>query len=105
MRFLESIDRDAIARLLKRDEYFWLDPSDPGKDEVAALEDLVRRGQPPKLEDSAAAASSSGSAAWSFRRPGCWSGSGAAPISDEGRSDFRPSVFQEYSAVSIPRLT
>ncbi|HEX4669055.1 MAG TPA: magnesium/cobalt transporter CorA [Solirubrobacterales bacterium] len=62
MRFLESIDRDAIAGLLKRDEYFWLDLTDPGKDEVAALEeafsfhplaleDMVKRGQRPKLED------------------------------------------------------
>lgn len=62
MRFLESIDRDAIAGLLERDEYFWLDLTDPGEAEVAALaeafsfhplalEDLVKRGQRPKLED------------------------------------------------------
>jgi magnesium transporter len=62
MRFLDSIDRAAIAGLLKRDEYFWLDLTDPGSDEVAALaeifsfhplalEDLVKRGQRPKLED------------------------------------------------------
>jgi magnesium transporter len=62
MRFLESIDRDAIAGLLERDEYFWLDLTDPGEREVAALaktfsfhplalEDLVKRGQRPKLED------------------------------------------------------
>ncbi len=62
MRFLDRIDRDAIAGLLQRDEYFWLDLTDPGADEVAALsdvfsfhplalEDLVKRGQRPKLED------------------------------------------------------
>jgi magnesium transporter len=62
VRFLESIDRDAIAGLLQRDEYFWLDLTDPGADEVAALgdvfsfhplalEDMVKRGQRPKLED------------------------------------------------------
>jgi magnesium transporter len=62
MRFLDRIDRDAIAALLERDEYFWLDLTDPGSDEVAALaatfsfhplalEDMVKRGQRPKLED------------------------------------------------------
>ena len=62
MRFLESIDRDAIAGLLERDEYFWLDLTDPGKEEIAALgevfsfhplalEDMLKRGQRPKLDD------------------------------------------------------
>jgi magnesium transporter len=62
VRFLETIDRDAIAGLLRSDEYFWLDLTDPGADEVAALgeifgfhplvlEDLLKRGQRPKLED------------------------------------------------------
>lgn len=62
MRFLESVDREQIAGLLERDEYFWLDLTDPGADEVAALrelfsfhplalEDMVKRGQRPKLED------------------------------------------------------
>ncbi len=62
MRFLDSIDRDAIRGLLQRDEYFWLDLTDPGDDEVAALEevfsfhplaleDMVKRGQRPKLDD------------------------------------------------------
>jgi magnesium transporter len=62
VRFLDSIDRKAIAGLLERDEYFWLDLTDPGEDEVAALreafsfhplalEDLIKRGQRPKLED------------------------------------------------------
>ena len=62
MRFLDSIDREAIAGLLQRDEYFWLDLTDPDADEVAALEDafhfhplaledMVKRGQRPKLDD------------------------------------------------------
>jgi magnesium transporter len=62
VRFLESIDRDEIAGLLERDEYFWLDLIDPGEKDVAALkeifsfhplvlEDMVKRGQRPKLED------------------------------------------------------
>jgi len=62
VRFLDRIDRDAIAGLLERDEYFWLDLVDPGHEEVAALEqvfsfhplaleDMVKRGQRPKLED------------------------------------------------------
>ncbi|MBA3866733.1 MAG: magnesium transporter CorA family protein [Solirubrobacterales bacterium] len=62
MRFLQSIDRDEIAGLLKRDEYFWLDLRDPGEDEAKALEevfsfhplaleDMLKRGQRPKLDD------------------------------------------------------
>jgi magnesium transporter len=62
VRFLESIDRDAIAGLLKSDEYFWLDLTDPDDDDVAALgeafsfhplalEDIAKRGQRPKLDD------------------------------------------------------
>jgi magnesium transporter len=62
VRFLESIDREAIADLLARDEYFWLDLTDPSKDEVhavgeafsfhpLALEDMLKRGQRPKLDD------------------------------------------------------
>ncbi len=62
MRIFDRIDRDAIAELLKRDEYFWLDLADLGEKEVAglkdifgfhplALEDTVKRGQRPKLDD------------------------------------------------------
>jgi magnesium transporter len=62
MRFLDRIDREAITALLQRDEYFWLDLTAPGKDEVEelaalfsfhplALEDTLKRGQRPKLED------------------------------------------------------
>jgi magnesium transporter len=62
VRFFESIDREAIAGLLKRDEYFWLDLDDPGEEELGkldeafsfhplALEDAAKRGQRPKLDD------------------------------------------------------
>jgi magnesium transporter len=62
MRFLESIDREAIAGLLERDEFFWLDLTDPCEQESRdlqeafgfhplALEDMLRREQRPKLED------------------------------------------------------
>jgi magnesium transporter len=62
VRIFDRIDRDAIPELLKRDEYFWLDLTDPGEKEVAelkdifgfhplALEDTLKRGQRPKLDD------------------------------------------------------
>jgi magnesium transporter len=62
VRFLDSIDREAIAGLLRRDEYFWLDLTDPSEEDVAALgevfsfhplalEDIAKRGQRPKLDD------------------------------------------------------
>ena len=62
MRFLDRIDRDALAALLDRDEYFWLDLDTPSNEEVEtldalfhfhplALEDLRKKGQRPKLED------------------------------------------------------
>ncbi|HVX33145.1 MAG TPA: magnesium transporter CorA family protein [Solirubrobacterales bacterium] len=62
MRFLDRIDRAAIADLLDRDEYFWLDLDAPSNEEIEtlagvfhfhplALEDLRKRGQRPKLED------------------------------------------------------
>jgi magnesium transporter len=62
VRFLESIDREAIASLLERDEFFWLDLTDAGVDESRqleelfgfhplALEDMLKRDQRPKLED------------------------------------------------------
>ena len=62
MRFLDTIDREAIADLLKRDEFFWLDLIDPGPkqaDELREafgfhplpLEDMLKRNQRPKLED------------------------------------------------------
>jgi magnesium transporter len=62
VKFLEGIDREAIAGLLERDEYFWLDLADPGESEAndlaevfsfhpLAIEDVRKRGQRPKLED------------------------------------------------------
>jgi magnesium transporter len=62
MRFLESIDRDSISGLLERDEYFWLDLKDVGEGDAAtlaevfsfhplAIEDMLKRGQRPKLDD------------------------------------------------------
>jgi magnesium transporter len=62
VRFLDSLDRDTIAGLLERDEYFWLDLTDPGTEQVAALgevfsfhplalEDMLKPGQRPKLDD------------------------------------------------------
>jgi magnesium transporter len=62
MRFLDSIDRASISGLLERDEYFWLDLTDPGEEEAAslaevfsfhplAIEDMLKRGQRPKLDD------------------------------------------------------
>ena len=62
MRFLDSIDHDAIAGLLAHDEYFWLDLDAPADEDAQTLaelfkfhplsvEDMVKRGQRPKLED------------------------------------------------------
>jgi magnesium transporter len=62
VRILDRIDREAIAGLLERDEYFWLDLTGPGEEEIAALgdvfgfhplalEDTLKRGQRPKLDD------------------------------------------------------
>jgi magnesium transporter len=62
VRLLETIDRAEIASLLQRDEYFWLDLTDPDEADVAALgevfsfhplalEDMSKRGQRPKLDD------------------------------------------------------
>jgi magnesium transporter len=62
VRFLERIDREAIDGLFERDEFFWLDVTDPGIPEAnelgeafgfhpLALEDMLKRDQRPKLED------------------------------------------------------
>jgi magnesium transporter len=62
VRFLDRIDRSALADLLHRDEYFWLDLDAPSNGDVQtldelfhfhplALEDLRKKGQRPKLED------------------------------------------------------
>lgn len=62
MRIFDRIEKSEIAELLKRDEYFWLDLTGAGEEEVAALrdvfgfhplalEDTLKRGQRPKLDD------------------------------------------------------
>jgi magnesium transporter len=62
VRILNRIDRAEIAALLGRDDYFWLDLADVGEEDVAALgeafgfhplalEDTLKRGQRPKLDD------------------------------------------------------
>jgi magnesium transporter len=62
VRFLDRMDRAAIAEMLDRDEYFWLDLDAPSNEEIEtldglfhfhplALEDLRKKGQRPKLED------------------------------------------------------
>jgi magnesium transporter len=62
VRFFDRIDREEIGELLRRDEYFWLDLTDPGAAEIGnlgevfgfhplALEDTLKRGQRPKLDD------------------------------------------------------
>jgi len=62
VRFLDRIDREAITGLLQRDEYFWLDLTAPSEDDAKqlaelfsfhplALEDTLKRGQRPKLDD------------------------------------------------------
>jgi magnesium transporter len=62
VRFLDRIDRSALADLLHRDEYFWLDLDAPSNEDIdtlddlfhfhpLALEDLRKKGQRPKLED------------------------------------------------------
>jgi len=62
VQVLDQIDRDAIAGLLKHDEYFWLDLTAPSEDDFVALkelfdfhplalEDAHKQGQRPKLDD------------------------------------------------------
>lgn len=62
MRALTELDREAIAALRARDEFFWLDLTTPGAEEIdllgelfglhpLALEDTREFGQRPKLDD------------------------------------------------------
>jgi magnesium transporter len=62
VQIFDRIDRGKIADLLRRDEYFWLDLADPSEEDVRtlgevfsfhplALEDTLKRGQRPKLDD------------------------------------------------------
>jgi len=61
MEVLEAVERDRIAALRERDEFFWLDLTDPSAEDVKALgetlglhpiaiEDTVEFGQRPKLD-------------------------------------------------------
>jgi magnesium transporter len=62
VRIFDRIEREEIGGLLERDEYFWLDLTGPAEAEIAqlrdvfgfhplALEDTLKRGQRPKLDD------------------------------------------------------
>jgi magnesium transporter len=62
VRILDRIEPEEIGELLRRDEYFWLDLTGPAEAEIAqlkevfgfhplALEDTLKRGQRPKLDD------------------------------------------------------
>jgi magnesium transporter len=61
MEVLETIDREKLAALHERDEFFWLDLTDPSPDEVKAMgealglhpvavEDTIEFAQRPKLD-------------------------------------------------------
>jgi magnesium transporter len=61
MEVLETADRDRLAALRERDEFFWLDLTDPSADDLKALgellglhpvaiEDTIEFGQRPKLD-------------------------------------------------------
>src|SRR3954452_21117886 len=61
MEVLERVDPDRLAELRERDEFFWLDLTDPGPEDVKALgevlglhpvaiEDTIEFGQRPKLD-------------------------------------------------------
>src|SRR5690349_18896274 len=61
MQVLETVDRARLTELRKRDEFFWLDLSEPSADDLhtlgdvlalhpVALEDSIEFGQRPKLD-------------------------------------------------------
>ena len=61
MEVLETVDRDRLAALHERDEFFWLDLTEPGAEDLkaigealglhpVALEDTIEFGQRPKLD-------------------------------------------------------
>jgi magnesium transporter len=61
MEVLEGVNRDKLRELRERDEFFWLDLTDPSPDEVkvlgdtlglhpVAIEDTIEFGQRPKLD-------------------------------------------------------
>jgi len=51
MEVLEAVDRDRLATLRERDEFFWLDLTDPAPDEVKALGETLGL-HPIAIEDS-----------------------------------------------------
>jgi magnesium transporter len=61
MEVLETVDRDRLADLRERDEFFWLDLSEPSPEDIksmgealslhpVAVEDTIEFGQRPKLD-------------------------------------------------------
>jgi magnesium transporter len=61
MQVLQTLDRDRVAELHERDEFFWLDLTNPSPEEIGplgellglhpvALEDTIEFGQRPKLD-------------------------------------------------------
>ena len=61
MEVLETVDRDRLAQLRERDEFFWLDLTDPAAEDVKAMgealglhpiamEDTIEFNQRPKLD-------------------------------------------------------
>ena len=61
MEVLETVDREKLASLRERDEFFWLDLTDPAADDIKAMgealnlhpvavEDTIEFGQRPKLD-------------------------------------------------------
>ncbi len=61
MQVLQTVDRDRLVELRERDEFFWLDATDPSPDEVktigevlglhpVAVEDTIEFNQRPKLD-------------------------------------------------------
>ena len=61
MEVLETVDREKLASLRERDEFFWLDLTDPYAEDIKAMgealnlhpvavEDTIEFGQRPKLD-------------------------------------------------------
>ena len=61
MEVLETVDRERLAELRERDEFFWLDLTEPTAEDLksvgdvlglhpVALEDTIEFGQRPKLD-------------------------------------------------------
>ena len=61
MEVLETVDRERLAALRERDEFFWLDLTEPSAEDIKAMgevldlhpvavEDTIEFGQRPKLD-------------------------------------------------------